>query len=521
MIPLFKSQHVRAADSYAINKLGMPGIMLMENAAISIKDAIFKEFPKITSDYSFGIICGKGNNGGDGFTLARQLLIDGFNVKIISLAKEKELKGDALVNYKITKKIIRHYSKSTFVTYTSLKTLELLKKCYIIIDALLGTGSKGELREPYKAIIQKLNSFKKIKIAIDIPTGLNLENASGTTIFNSDLTVTLAELKTGLFYEKGYLTSGKVVKGSIGIGDHYFNSIDVNEYLIEPEDALIGLPEKGKNIEKYSAGKALIIAGSGDMPGAAIFATNGCMISGTGAGFLAFPKSVKIIPQKKINSAIVLPYNDSSKEYLSVENIEEIKEKINWADVIAIGPGLGRKIETIEAVHRILKLFPKKKMVLDADAIYALKNSVYKKFDLENKVLTPHHKEFADLLGISLGELKPNIIKFGKRFVKQTKSFLVLKGAPTIIFSPKGDIFINTAGNAGMAKFGTGDVLTGIITSFISQNKDIEKSVISAVYIHSLTADLLLKKETEFGLIPEKIYKNINKTILFLRKSIV
>ena len=521
MLPLFSSQQVRNADLYAINKLGIPGIVLMENAAISIKNAILNEFPQITLDYSFGIVCGKGNNGGDGFTLARQLLIEGFNVKIISLGKEKDIKGDALLNYKITKKFIRNYPKSSFITYTSLKTLDSLKNNDIIVDALLGTGSRGELHQPYKSIIEKLNSFNKIKVSIDVPTGLNLENASGSTIFNSDLTVTLAGLKTGLFYEKGYLNSGKVLKGSIGIGEKYFDTLKVNEYLIEPEDALNGLPKKKMNIEKYSAGKALIIAGLGSMPGAAIFTTNSCMISGTGAGFLAFPKSVKVIPQKKLNSAIVFAYNDDKKEYLSVENIDEIKEKIDWANVVAIGPGLGRNKATVEAVQKLLRMYPKKKIVLDADAIYALKNSVYKKFNLENKVFTPHHKEFSNLLGITLECLKLNLLKLGKQFVKQTKAFLVLKGAPTIIFTPNGEVFINTTGNAGMAKFGTGDVLTGIITSFISQNKDIENSIIAAVYIHSLTADLLLKNETEFGLTPEKIYKNINKTIIFLRKSIV
>ncbi len=521
MIPLFTSQQVRAADSYAINKLGMPGIMLMENAAISIKNSIFAEFSNIKNNQTFGIVCGKGNNGGDGFALARQLLMDNYNVLIISIGKEIELKGDALINYKIIKKIIKNYSDSFLVNYKSLRTLDKLKKCDVIVDALLGTGSKGELREPYNSIVKKLNKLNKIKIAIDSPTGLSLENANGTTIFNADLTVTLAELKAGLFYEKGYANSGKIVKGSIGIGEKYFDSLKVQEYLIEPEDALKGLPKKEKNIEKYSAGKVLIIAGSGSMPGAAIFATNAAMVSGTGAGFLAFPKSVKVVPQKKLNSAIVLAYTDNKKEYLSVENIEELTGKINWADVIAIGPGLGRHKETINAVREILKRNPEKKFIIDADAIFALSNSFYKKINLQNKILTPHHKEFADLLGIKIEELKQNILKYGKLFVKQTKAILVLKGAPTIIFLPNGDVFINTTGNAGMAKFGTGDVLTGIISAFIAQNKEIESSIIAAVYIHSLAADILIEEEMEFGLTPEKLTNNITKTIRFLRNSFV
>ncbi len=521
MIPLFTSQQVRAADSYAINKLGMPGIMLMENAAISIKNSIFAKFPHIKNNNIFGIVCGKGNNGGDGFALARQLLIDGFNVIVISLGKEIELKGDALINYEILTKVIKDYDGSTLVNYKSLRTLDKLKKCDVIVDALLGTGSKGELREPYNSIVKKLNKLNKIKIAIDVPTGLSLENANGTTIFNADLTVTLAELKAGLFYEKGYANSGKIVKGSIGIGEKYFDSLKVTEYLIEPEDALNGLPKKEKNIEKYSAGKVLIIAGSGSMPGAAIFTTNAAMVSGAGAGFLAFPKSVKTIPQKKLSSAIVLAYNDNKKEYLSPENIEELTSKINWADVIAIGPGLGREKVTIDTVREILTRYHRKKFIIDADAIFALRNSFYKKLNLQNKILTPHHKEFADLLGIEIEELKQNILKYGKLFVKQTKAILVLKGAPTIIFSPKGDVFINTTGNSGMAKFGTGDVLTGIITAFVAQNKQIENSTITAVYTHSLAADIAIKKETVFGLTPEKLTNNITKTIRFLRNSFV
>ncbi|MCP5061104.1 MAG: NAD(P)H-hydrate dehydratase [Ignavibacteriae bacterium] len=521
MIPLYSSDQVRAADNYAIEKLNIPGIVLMENAAVNIKDAILNEFHSLSKKSTFGIICGKGNNGGDGFALARQLLINGFDVKIISLAKEEELKGDALTNFVITQNLILDYPKSKFIFFQSIKNLNSLKNCDVIIDAILGTGVDGEPREPIKSIIKRINKLKAKKVAIDLPTGLNINNAAGNIIFQADLTVTLAEFKNGLFYAKGKANSGKIVKGSIGIGESYFENLNVKEYLIEPEDALAGLPKKGKNIQKYSAGKVLVIAGSGTMPGAAIFASNSASISGAGAGFLAFPKSVKSVPQKKLNSSIVLAYKDNSKEYLSTNNLDELKDKIKWADSIAIGPGLGREEETQQAVFDIMKSFPQKKIVVDADAIYALGNSKYTKLDLRNKIFTPHHKEFADLVGVDIRMLEPNLFFLGRKFVLEMETYLVLKGSPTLIFNPKGEVFINSTGNPGMAKFGTGDVLTGIITSFIAQNKEIENSVISAVYLHSLAADLLVKKNTEFGLTPEKICKNINKAITFLRKSIV
>lgn len=521
MIPLFSVEQIRQADNYAITKLGIPGEILMENAAISIVNSIFEYYPFLDNSYYFGIVCGKGNNGGDGYALARHLLIRGFKVNVLSLAKESELNGDAYSNYKILKNIIKLYKNSWLGYFNTFNDLKKITNSEVILDAILGTGSSGELRDPYKTIVEKLNKTPSLKIAIDSPTGLNLENSNGKIIFKANLTVTLAEMKTGLFYEKGKLNAGKVIKGSIGIGKTYFNSLQTDTYLIEPEDALYGLPNKEQDLNKYSAGKVLVIAGSESMPGAAIYTVNSAMISGTGAGKLAFPNSVKNLALSQMNSAIVKGFNDENKGFLSLGNLDELEKEINWADIIAVGPGLGRDTHTIEAVINLLKNYGSKKFVIDADAIYAVKNKQYKKINLRENVLTPHHKEFADLIGIELSELKLNLIKYGKNFSKETGAFLVLKGAPTIIFNPYGEVFINSSGNAGLAKFGSGDVLTGIIASFIAQQEDIEKSVISAVYLHSFTADLLVKNESEFGITPQKLIDNFGKTIKFIRKSIV
>ncbi len=521
MIPLFSTQQVRAADNFAINKLKIPGIVLMENAAISIKNEILREFPFINAQYCFGIICGKGNNGGDGFAVARQLLISGYRVIVISLASAKELKGDALINYTSTKNLLKNYNNSKIIHFRSTADLRLLQQCDVIIDAILGTGSTGELREPYKSIVSKLKEIDALKIAVDTPTGLNLQNSSGENIFKADLTVTLAELKTGIFYGKGKHYSGKTVKGSIGIGQSYFDQLPAKDYLVEPEDVLNSLPERKSDANKYSAGKVLIIAGSGKMPGAGIFAINSAMVSGAGAGFLAFPESIKSVAQSQMNSAIVYAYEDDESEYLRMANLSILQEKINLADAVAIGPGLGREDETQAAILELLKSNRNKFFVIDADAIFALRNKKYKKLDLRKSVFTPHHKEFADLLGINLEELELNLLEYGRKFVKETKAFLVLKGAPTIIFNPVGEVFINTTGNSSLAKFGTGDVLTGIITSFISQSKDIEKSLIASVYLHSLTADILIEKESEYGVTPLKLIEHFPETIKFVRNSVV
>lgn len=521
MIPLYTTEQVRKADEYAVNKLGIPSIALMENAARSIYEQIFIHFPNTPQSARFGILCGKGNNGGDGYALARHLINNGYEVVIIALGTEKDLKGDALTNFKITKKLMGERKDSKLVEYKNAGSLNALKNCSFIVDAMLGTGAKGELREPYKAIAEKANESIAIRVAVDLPTGLDADTGSGNTVFNADLTVTLAEFKQGLFFEEGYANCGKAAKGSIGIGGEYFEGLETNTYLIEPEDAFDGLPNKASNIHKYSSGKVLTVAGSGNLPGAALLTANTALKTGAGASILAFPESLKGLAQSALESGVVHPYDDAGKEILSEENVDELKERVEWADVIALGPGLGREPETIAAVAKLLKQFPKKHFVVDADAVYAISEIGLSNVNLKNKVLTPHHGEFSQLLGITTKELKDDIMHYGLEFVKQTGAYLVLKGAPTIIFNPAGEVFINTTGNAGMAKFGNGDVLTGNIASFISQSGDVEASVIAAVYVHSLSADLLLKEKTVYGFTANDIMDNLPYAIKFITDTFI
>ncbi len=520
MIPLFTSQQVRNADSYAIGELKIPGSILMENAAISIFNSIIRNFPEISALDKIGIICGKGNNGGDGFTLARHFINSGFEVKVISIGSEKELKGDAKLNFQILKNYDRNRS-GIIKFFKNISDLNWLSDCTVIVDAILGTGTKGALKEPLNKIIQKLNDFEAIKIAVDCPTGLDIDSGYGSNIFEADLTVTLAEFKRGLFFGKGYTSSGVIEKGSIGMDSTYFDNLEVEDYLIEPEDAYWNLPPKLMDAHKYSAGKVLVIAGSGALPGASLLTAESALISGSGSVILAFPKSIKSIAQTKLNSIVLHSYNDDGKEFLREENVAELENRIEWADTIIIGPGLGREESTQNAILKILTKFKKKDFVIDADGLFPLGNELYKSLNLRGKVLTPHHGEFSAMLGIETETLQQDLLKYGKEFVGVTGAFLVLKGAPTIIFTPAGESIINSAGNPGMAKFGTGDVLSGVIGSFTAQSGDIDSSLVSAVYLHSLSADLLLKEHTIYGLTATKILENLPTALKFLHESVI
>lgn len=521
MIPLFTSKQIRQADSYGIDKLGIPGVVLMENAARSIYSAIKKFFPELSKAYPIGFLAGKGNNGGDAFAAARHFYNAGFQVKILSIGKEQEIKGDAKLNYLSLKNILKGSIQSKLITYKSLKDLEIFSGCQLIVDGLLGTGSSGQLREPYKKIVEAVNEINCLKAAIDAPTGLDLDKGSGETVFDADMTVTLAEYKRGLFYAEGYINAGEIFKGRIGLDDSFFDRLNVEDYLIEPEDVFIGLPERKLNVHKYSAGKTLVIAGSSKYPGAPALTANSALHSGSGAVFLAVPKSISGIVHNKVDSVVIKSFDDGNDGYLKPSNLDEIIESIEWADSIAIGPGIGRETGTLESVREIVKRYPEKNFVIDADALYAFNLKNLKKLNVQNVVFTPHYKEFAGMIGESIEEVKKDILHHGRKFAKTVNTFLVLKGAPTIIFTPQGEALINSSGNPGLAKFGSGDVLTGVIASFIAQNKAIEKSVISAVYIHGVSADLLAEEFTELGITAEILLQNIPNAVKLIYDTFV
>lgn len=515
MIPLYSTEQVRLADNFAINTLNIPSIVLMENAARSI-------FSKIKNYYDLSnkkitILVGKGNNGGDGLALARHLIINDFQIKVILLSEENSLSTDSRINLNILKKLITYYPQNSIINFTK-NSLKVIKNSDIIIDAIFGTGISGAIKEPYKSVIEFVNKLNAIRIAIDVPSGLNSDTGYAETAFKADLTVTLAGLKKGLFINDGKYYSGIVTKGSIGIGNEFFKSCSSTEYLIEHEDILDAIPKRSVKDNKYSTGKVLVIAGSKDFIGAAALTANSAMKSGSGAVVVACPASLRSLYQKHLLEPTTLAYEDNQKGILQRESLKQLISKIEWADSIVIGPGLGREEVTKESVRLLLQKLKSKKVIIDADAIYAIINS---NLSLKNFVLTPHHKEFADLLGIGLCELKKDLLFWGKKFVEQRKAYLVLKGSPTIIFTPDGDALINSTGNPGMAKFGVGDVLSGMIASFISKKKKIESGVTAAVYLHSLSADLLKIKRHELTYTAKDILENFDDTFKFISNSLI
>ncbi len=518
MIPLYKTSQVRNLDSFAIKRLEVPGIVLMENAANGIYESIFERVENIKC---VGVICGKGNNGGDGYAVARHFSNAGFDVKVLSLGSQKEMSEDCKINYSILKNLSDQRKNLKIKPYNSIKEINWFKDCDVVLDAILGSGFAGELKEPYVLIVKLLNKLTAFKCAVDVPTGLNADTGYGDTVFNSDLTVTLGEFKKGLFVTNGYEYCGEVVLKEIGIGTDYFDSIDTDTYLIEPEDVHSNLPKRGKSVHKYSAGKVLTIAGSYKYPGAASLTSQSALVAGAGASVLAIPESTKKLIHKDILEVVVESYGNDKIKYFDDIGLKSLQQKIKWADAVAIGPGLSREEETVKAVRGFLLQRKFKFAVIDADALFAFNEVFLEKVDLKNCILTPHLGEFSQMIGVETELIKKDVLRYGKEFVVKYKCVLILKGAPAIIFNSDGEAFINTTGNSGMAKFGSGDVLTGIIVGLLSQNKHPENAAIEGVYLHSLAADLLLKEKPISNYLASDIMNNYSSAIKFLEESVV
>jgi len=527
VIPLYTSGQVRQFDRDVIERSQVPSIVLMENAAKNIYQISVSELKLNPENDFIGIVCGRGNNGGDGYALARHFLNAGYHVLLVSLFDLSKHSPDAAVNLSILLQSKNSYPNLDHVNYKSLIDLAPLYKVTVLFEAILGSGVKGPVEPELRPVIRKMNSVEARKIAIDIPAGIDVDKGSvpgdskdseGDTVFKADITISLAAFKRGLFFGDGYLHSGRVIPAEIGFR---FDPelLPSEDYLIEPEDCYYSLPVKERGIHKYSGGRLLIIAGSKTYPGAAVLSAKAALKTGCGSIKLAVPASIYtvIIAQLNQPELIVVQYDDQGKGFFNPEALAELKDVLSESDALLIGPGLGRTVETVMAVKELLK--SEVAAVLDADGINAITSSV-SEFPLNKVILTPHPGEFSRLAGKSLELMRQDLLSAGKSFAEENNVFLVYKDFRTIIFGDSGESFINTTGNQGLAKIGSGDVLAGMIAGFYAQYNDREKAVLSGVYLHGLAADILSANKTFYGYSASDIIQIIPEAIKLLRESV-
>ncbi len=491
MIKVVSNTEMRELDEYTIKEIKIPGLVLMENAGL--KSAIyimnFIQANKLAGPIH--IFCGKGNNGGDGYVIARHFFNDRFNVQVFSVGDPKKLKGDALTNYIGCKNL-----GISIEIINSHEQLQNSERPALVVDAILGTGINGPVKGIYKDVINLINGMGAPIIAIDIPSGLNGDTASlpGLAI-KADATVTMALPKRAhLFYPARNFTGDlNIVK--IGIPEAKINKNELNLNLVEEKD--IRLPILREDTHKYSSGKLFVLAGSPGMTGAAYLSAAAALRTGIGLVNIGIPESLNAIMEEKITEALTVPLAETPFHTFSKKALDKIEEKIDWADSVLIGPGAGRNPETknvlIESI--ILCIEKRKPTLIDADALFTLSEN----FELLNElnsnfVLTPHYGEFLRFTKDSKDDLIAQPWECLHKFLKDKNFTLNLKGAPSMTGDPNGQIYINSTGNQGLAKGGSGDVLSGIIAGLMSRGMETTKATIAGNYIHGLTADKLIDK---------------------------
>lgn len=501
-------QIVREIDRLTISKYGVPGLVLMENAGRATADVILDNFSYAGR---VSIFAGSGNNGGDGFVIARHLISEGLDVDLYLLSDSKKLTGDALTNFNALKNI--------GVNIVELKNnLRKYKQADVIVDAIFGTGLDREVTGFYKKVIDFINSQGVPTISVDLPSGLDANTGYplGTAVL-ADITVTFVVPKLGISIYPGVEFAGEIYVAEITTPKFLEDEIPYELLLSESVDCI--LPPRYEDTHKGTYGHLFIIAGSPGKSGAAALCALGAQRSGTGLVTVGVPMSLNPIIEQKTTEAMTEPLPETALETFGEISIERALEIINERKTaVAIGPGISTTNETRTFLYEIIRN-SELPMVIDADAITLVgDNPKILKEAKAPVVLTPHPGEMARLAGISTEEVQADRIGVALEFSSKYNAYVVLKGARSIISTPQGEIFINTTGNAGMASGGSGDVLTGIIGGLLAQRLDAVEACKLGVFIHGLAGDMLAEQNGEAGIIASDIAGALPKALSELPK---
>lgn len=504
MKQIVNSKEMKEIDRHTIEEIGIPSMVLMERAALSVVEELEKN---ITKDDRILCLCGSGNNGGDGIGIARILHQKGYRVSVLLVGNKVKCSSETKKQYEIAEKIgVKFKDKKDTKEYT------------IIVDAIFGIGLTRDIRGIYEELIEQVNREKHFVCAVDIPSGIcgNTGMVRHTAI-KADITVTFGYWKLGLLLYPGAEYAGKVVVTDIGF-DTVEKKTEFEKFFYEKEDIKRILPKRRAYSNKGTYGKVLIIAGSKNMSGACFLSAKAAYRTGAGLVRIVTPEENRIILQTGIPEAVL----DTYKAETFSEDCIRIKQYIEEADSIVIGPGMGKGAESEQLLKLVIEN-SRVSTVVDADALYLLvkigKIPPYQKerpcnWNLpEHFILTPHRKEMAILLGnqMTVKEICDDLLSILKS-CSHNPNILVLKDARTIVL--KGiRCYVNTSGNNGLATAGSGDVLTGIIAGLAGQGLLHYQAAALGVYLHGLAGDAASAKRGNYSLLAEDIIEGINNVL--------
>ena len=505
MKPYLTMSGNRAVDRYAIQERGIPGIELMGAAGRAVVDMARAQnlLPPVTEPVT--VLCGKGNNGGDGFVVALTLDEIGYEVSCLLAAEPEEVKGDA-AHYlrQVQQRGISLYPPSRQEVWAA-----HFKETALIFDGLLGTGISGSIRPPYDILLNMAQQSGKPVVAIDVPSGVTGDTGAVLEpCLSAALTVSMGYGKAGLLFHPARQKAGKVMIADIGFPADSLEHIPAEEPILkrlEKTDFPPNLLSRAPNAHKYQVGKVAVIAGSRGFSGAAVLAAEAALRVGAGLVRLAVPASLGPVAESLSREVIVNYMPENERGEFSRRALDSLMELVSWANVVALGPGLGRGAEVQELIRELIVAIDKP-LVLDADGLFAVsRDPLLLTHRQAATILTPHAGEFKRLAQLEHQPHWPEAREFAQRY----QVHLLLKGAPSLLATPTGEILVNDTGNPGMATGGTGDVLTGMIAGMLAQNETWPLVPAGAMYAHGLAGDLAAARKGIWGLLAGDLLEQV------------
>ncbi len=512
---VLNTEQMREADRRTIEDVGIPSIVLMENAGRQAVAAMEAAFDDLATS-RVGVVCGRGNNGGDGFVIARTLVQRGIDTAVFLLGSVADVRGDARTNLEVLGRI-----GMTVIEITNAQEWELhfsdLSDCELVVDAILGTGVRGPLTGLLETVVADLNGLGIPIVAIDLPTGVSADSAAldGPAI-EASMTVTLGAPKIPLIFPPADTHAGDLVIADIGIPLPLFDELEGPHLeLLTRERMREIVPTRAADSHKGDFGRVLVIAGSLGRTGAAHLSAVGALRSGAGLVTVATPRSCLPIVAAMAPEYMTEPLDETASGTVDFSAIDRVLE-MN-ADVIAVGPGLGQAPGTAAFVQALLERTGVP-IVLDADALNAFAGEPDRLMGREEVgvVITPHPGEMARLLNTSIEAVQHDRLRHAREFAASHRVVVVLKGHRTVIAAPDGRTFVNLTGNSGMATGGTGDLLTGMIAAWFAQLLDAEAACKLAVYLHGTAGDLAEADEGDVALVAGDLATRLGDAVLEL-----
>jgi ADP-dependent NAD(P)H-hydrate dehydratase / NAD(P)H-hydrate epimerase len=497
---------MREYDRIAIEEIGIPGPLLMENAGGGAAKQIMKRFPNTAR---VAVIAGPGNNGGDGFVIARHLINHGYAVTTYLAHPRSKVFGDALLNLNIL--------ESMDPLIEDISTNQALHKVApnfghrdIVVDALLGTGVSRDVEGHLGDIIDRINQCAAHVVAIDIPSGLDADKGTpwGRSV-RAEMTITFGHLKRGLLLQPGIEYAGDVTVVSIGVPGQVSKRAGIDGAIISEEQVRAFVPKRSLDSHKGTFGHLLVVGGLLGKTGAAAMVGRAAMRVGTGLCTVATTARAQPIIESKCMEVMVDHLVDSSDAPLNDRTAKKVDLLLDGKRAVALGPGLGTSPGISALAIRLLKSLDVP-AVVDADGINILAEDPTAVGRIETPmVFTPHPGEMARLVKKSVHAVQTDRIGISREAAVRNQVVLVLKGAHTVVAAPDGRVFINPTGNPGMASAGMGDVLTGIIGGFLAQGVPPLEAALTGVFLHGKAGDMAQRRIGSAGLLASDVIDDI------------